>query len=87
MLDQRNKPIKDQYRAQDISRALTEMLSICALDKVPVQPVAKRFEQLDIPTKVTFIKTASKKRTMLEIRALDRPGLLASFGQVFKTVS
>lgn len=84
VLDQRNKPIKDQYRAQDISRALTEMLSICALDKVPVQPVAKRFEQLDIPTKVTFIKTASKKRTMLEIRALDRPGLLASFGQVFQ---
>ena len=34
-------------------------------------------------TQVSFIESASKNRTLLEIVALDSPGLLAKFAKVF----
>ena len=34
--------------------------------------------------RVNFIKIHAKNRTMIEIIALDRPGLLSNIGQVFQ---
>lgn len=84
VLDQRNKPIDDKYRADEIVLALTKRLSQEELANIEVQPVSKRFKQFKIPTQVSFIKTDSKRATILEIVSVDRPGLLASFAQVFK---
>ena len=41
-------------------------------------------DNFKIPTKVSFIKTATEKTTLLEIIALDHPGLLAKFANIFQ---
>ena len=44
----------------------------------------QRIEQFKFPTQVSFIDNNNKANTMLEIVALDHPGLLAKFAQVFQ---
>ena len=41
-------------------------------------------ENFKIPTRVSFIETSSDKSTMLEILALDHPGLLAKFARTYQ---
>ena len=84
VLDSHGKPIDDVYRAQETARALTEKLSQQALKDIAIQPVSKRFKQFKLPTRVSFIDSDTKRTTLLEIVALDRPGLLASMAQVFQ---
>ena len=86
VLDQRNKPIDDSYRAQEISASLVDALANPELHNIRLQPISKRLQQFDVPTQVSFIKTDKKLTTMLEIVAVDRPGLLASFAQVFQSL-
>ena len=84
ILDKQGKAINDSYRALAISQALIASLSdsYCA---VKAKPLAKKLEQFKIPTQVSFIATSTKNRTMLEIVALDHPGLLANIAQTFQT--
>jgi [protein-PII] uridylyltransferase len=37
-----------------------------------------------VPTHVSFIESTTKNRTMLEIVALDHPGLLANIATIFQ---
>jgi len=41
-------------------------------------------DNFKVPTRVSFIETSSDKNTMLEIIALDHPGLLAKFARIFQ---
>jgi [protein-PII] uridylyltransferase len=84
VLDKRGRPITDVYRAKEITKALCKMLSRKILLDIKAQPISKRFKQFKIPTQVNFITTGKQNTTLLEIVAVDRPGLLASFAQVFK---
>ena len=84
ILDQRNKPIDDTHRAQEIVDSITRILCKESTAQIPVQPVSKKNKQFVVNTVVNYSKTNSKNRTMLEIIAMDRPGLLASIGQVFQ---
>ncbi|NQZ82482.1 MAG: [protein-PII] uridylyltransferase [Colwellia sp.] len=83
VLDKKGKVINDSYRALAISQALIASLSdsYCA---AKAKPLAKKLEQFRIPTQVSFIATSAKNRTMLEIVALDHPGLLANIAQTFQ---
>jgi len=83
VLDPRGKPINDKYRAADIAQSLTNKLDEETLSGIEILPVSKRFEQFKRPTRVSFF-TTENNNTMLEIVALDRPGLLASVAQVFQ---
>ena len=40
-------------------------------------------KKFKVPLRVNFIKIHAKNRTMIEIIALDRPGLLSNISQVF----
>ena len=84
VLDAHNKPIDDPYRAQEIAKALAKKLSQRDLSDITLQPVSKRFKQFKLPTRVSFIESNTKRTTLMEIVALDRPGLLASVAQVFQ---
>ena len=84
VLDKRGKPVVDDYRSKEISRALSKILRQDKLMDIKIQPISKRFKQVNLPTRVSFIENKSKHTTLLEIVAVDRPGLLASFAQVFK---
>ncbi|WP_448564423.1 [protein-PII] uridylyltransferase [Thalassotalea ganghwensis] len=82
ILDQRGQAITDSYRALDIAQSLTHALaSQIITSAVPTTP--KRLKQFTIKTQVSFIESSSRNRTLLEIVALDSPGLLARLAKVF----
>jgi [protein-PII] uridylyltransferase len=83
VLDQKNKPITDSYRALAIANALTNSL-MKAAPKIKRKAAPAYIENFKIPTRVSFIETASEKNTLLEILALDHPGLLAKFARIFQ---
>jgi len=43
-----------------------------------------RYSHFDIKTKVKFTLSENRKRTLMELVALDKPGLLARIGQAFR---
>ncbi len=83
VLDQKHKPITDSYRALAIANTLTNSL-MKASPKLKRKAAPAYIENFKIPTKVSFIETSSEKNTMLEILALDHPGLLAKFARTFQ---
>jgi len=86
VLDQRHKPIDDKFRANEIAKNLVKALSKDKLSSVSFKPVSKRLKSFNVPTQVEFIKTNKKGSTLIEIVAMDRPSLLASFAQVFQNL-
>lgn len=83
VLDHNNKPIDDADRANNIAEAILSTISQKLLKSVVTQPLSKRLKQFKSPAQIIFAKANSNNRTLLEITAIDRPGLLASIGQVF----
>ncbi len=84
VLDSRNKPLREKFYTKEISHALVEKLSMEGVCILPQQNLSRHIKQFKVPLKVNFIKIHAKNRTMIEIIALDRPGLLASIGEVFQ---
>ena len=49
------------------------------------RPLSRRHRQFMVPTRVTFLPNkGDRKHTLIELTALDRPGLLAQIGAVFQ---
>ncbi|QBG37718.1 [protein-PII] uridylyltransferase [Litorilituus sediminis] len=84
VLDSRGKTLKESYRIDEICQALTQRLSQDNVCDIPLRVPTKHIKEFKVPMQVNFIKLHAKNRTMIEIIALDRPGLLASIGQVFQ---
>ncbi|REL32388.1 [protein-PII] uridylyltransferase [Thalassotalea euphylliae] len=83
VLDHQSKAITDEPRQLEIARLLASRLSQETLATIEVQPVSKRLQTFNLKTQVGFIQTEDDSTTLLEIITTDRPGLLASFAQVF----
>jgi len=83
ILDQQGKAINDSQRALEISQSLTNSLLQKNI-KIDLKPLPKKLEQFNVPTQVSFIETKTRKSTLLEIVALDHPGLLARFARIFQ---
>lgn len=88
VLDQKGKPIDDRDRSHDIAKALMSILESSPTSKVlnkrKAKILSKKLKQFKKPTKVSFIETKSKNTTLMEIVALDHPGLLADFARTFQ---
>ena len=84
ILDQRGKAIDDKYRAEDISQSLTIALNKPSYDDIRIEATSKRLKPFTIPTKINFLTSNNKRGSVLEIIAIDRPGLLAKISRVFK---
>ena len=81
VLDSDGRQIEDPMREQELVTALRAQL-ICPR-QAPRQINRRERRQLRhfaIPTKVTFAPDLTGQRTMLEVVARDRPGLLANVG-------
>jgi len=83
VLDQKNKAITDSYRALDIAQTLTNLLMKTS-PTLKSKSAPAYIDNFKVPTRVSFIETSSDKNTMLEIIALDHPGLLAKFARIFQ---
>lgn len=84
ILDQYNKPIDDTYHAIEIGESLTQALSQKSQSLAKNGFLSRKLNQFNVKTKVSFIKASSENRVLMEIVALDEPGLLAKFAQVFQ---
>lgn len=83
ILDQQGKAINDANRALQIASSLTYSLAKKSFSS-KLRPISKKLEQFNVKTKVSFVETKTQRSTLLEIVALDRPGLLAHFARIFQ---
>jgi [protein-PII] uridylyltransferase len=84
ILDGRGKALKESYHTLEIAQALSEKLNQDGEVSAPLQPFSNRIKQFKFPPSVSFIKIHAKSKTMIEIIALDRPGLLGNIARVFQ---
>lgn len=83
VLDNHNRAINDSARADALARSLGANLA-SEKSRIKAKPLAKRFKQFKVKTQVSFIESTTKNSTMVEIVALDHPGLLANIAAVFQ---
>ena len=84
ILDSRGKALKESYQTIEITQALSNKLKQDNYCEIPLQPARREVKQFKFKPKVSFIKINAKSKTMIEIIALDRPGLLSNIAQVFQ---
>lgn len=84
ILEQNGEPVNSPSRQQSIKRAL----ELYILDKPDLSRqktrLSRQMRQFNVPPKVAFLPGNTSKRTMIELAALDTPGLLANIGEVFQ---
>lgn len=84
VLDQDNQVIGSAERRLDIQHTITNVIT-GKETLVPAQKrVPRQIRQFNIPVRVRFVEAKSNKRDMMELTALDTPGLLAKIANVFK---
>jgi len=84
VLEQNGDPVNSPSRQQSIKRALE--LFIAGKPDLSRQKtkLSRQMRQFSVPPKVVFLPGNTSKRTMIELAALDTPGLLANIGEVFQ---
>ena len=83
VLDENNQPITDTERMRVIRNTLCEALDSPEDYSTIIQRRTPRaLKQFMVPTQVTISNDPIRKRTVLEVIAADRPGLLARMGQI-----
>ncbi len=83
VLEQSGEAVTSASRIQSIKKALETAISQPELMPVAKTRINKQLKAFHVPPKVTFLAGKNKHRTMVELAALDMPGLLATIGQVF----
>ncbi len=83
VLEQNGNAVTATSRIQSLKKALEQAISQPnSLERSKARP-NKQLKAFHVPPKVVFLPASNKQRTMLELAALDMPGLLATIGQVF----
>ncbi len=84
ILEQNGEPVNSPSRQQSIKRALE--LYIAGKPDLSRQKtkLSRQMRQFNVPPKVVFLPGNTRNRTMIELAALDTPGLLANIGEVFQ---
>ncbi|AWB68152.1 [protein-PII] uridylyltransferase [Saccharobesus litoralis] len=72
----------DNERSQDAIRAVENAIN-CGEDFVINERIPRKMKQFNVPTKVFWLDSDYHDRTLMELEALDTPGLLAKIGRVF----
>ncbi|MEZ8820446.1 bifunctional uridylyltransferase/uridylyl-removing protein GlnD [Vibrio sp. 10N.222.54.A1] len=82
VLDQHGEAI-DEARHKAVAKHLTHVLADGRPTKIRTRRTPRNLQHFKVKTLVEFLPTKSKKRTLMELRALDTPGLLAQVGATF----
>lgn len=78
VLEYNNDPISDPHRLEEIKQRLKETLESMQLPQLcKLSEAGRQIEHFSIPTKVTFSDDRVNNRTIMEVVATDRPGLLS----------
>ena len=83
VLEPNGDPV-DPERIPTLRKGLTNALNNPAMPLPAPKPLSRRHRQFHVPTRVNYLPNkGDKKHTLIELIALDRPGLLARMGAVF----
>ena len=82
ILEQDGKRISSPSRLKSLQDAIVTQLQKPGVEHVNKRRIPRRLKQLAVPTKVRFFGNQDDV-TMLELEALDAPGLLAKLGHIF----
>ncbi|HET7202707.1 MAG TPA: ACT domain-containing protein, partial [Steroidobacteraceae bacterium] len=84
VLEDTGQPIADRHRAQQIEQQLRRVLQSPEADlPVVTRRAPRQVRMFSTPTQISFSEDPLQNRTVLEIIAGDRPGLLSEIGKVF----
>ena len=83
VLEQNGNPVTSSSRLQNIQRGIEQALQSHTIPARIHERLSRQLKSFHVPPKVVFLPTHQKQRTMLELTALDKPGLLADIGRVF----
>lgn len=85
VLDEKGESIGDDVdRIEQIKRSLTKALSTPSeYSSIIQRRTSRQLKHFQIPTQVTLSNDHIMRRTLLEVVAADRPGLLARMGEFF----
>jgi [protein-PII] uridylyltransferase len=84
VLEDTGQPIADRHRAQQIEQQLRRVLQSPEVEPpVVTRRAPRQVRMFSTPTQITFTEDPLQNRTVLEIIAADRPGLLSEIGKVF----
>ena len=86
VLEDTGAPIEDTERLEEIERVLAREINRRNASPLTVtRRAARQVRMFTTPTGIQFADDARNHRTVLEIVAGDRPGLLSQIGQALKT--
>ena len=84
VLEDNGAPIADRHRAQEIEQQLWRVLQVPeAALPVVTRRAPRQVRMFATPMQITFTDDPVQHRTILELIAGDRPGLLSEIGKVF----
>ncbi len=84
VLDERNQPLSDRYRIDDLIELLTSSLRRPdQIPKLPPRPIPRQLRHFNIKTRIQTELSKDQRSTQMEIITGDRPGLLATIGRAF----
>ncbi|MDN3682718.1 bifunctional uridylyltransferase/uridylyl-removing protein GlnD [Vibrio tapetis subsp. quintayensis] len=86
VLDQHGDPI-DETRHDKVVRHLLNVINSGKATTIKVRRTPRQLRHFNVKTRVDFIPTRTKKRTLMEFVALDTPGLLAKVGATFAALN
>ncbi|MCY7294327.1 [protein-PII] uridylyltransferase [Alteromonas sp. a30] len=81
ILEQDGKQIKSKARLEALKDAVITQLRRPGVEHKNLRRMPRQLKQLNVPTKVRFF--SQPEQTMVELEALDAPGLLAKIAHVF----
>lgn len=82
VLDHESKRINSEQQVNNFVSAIKQQLSRPGRSHLNSRKMSRRMKQLDVPTKVRFY-SSQEDTTLIELEALDAPGLLARVGHLF----
>jgi [protein-PII] uridylyltransferase len=82
VLDHENKRIKSEQHVKDFVQAIHRQLTSPGSSHSNSRKMSRRMKQLNVATKVRFY-SSQDDTTLIELEALDAPGLLARIGHLF----
>ncbi|MGB8712097.1 MAG: [protein-PII] uridylyltransferase [Onishia taeanensis] len=84
VLDEDGQPIRDRERLETMRRHLVEELDDPDdYPQIVTRHTPRQLKHFKVPTRVVIEQDPANERTMLELTAPDRPGLLARVGRIF----
>ncbi len=86
VLDQ-NGSVIEEARHQALSKHIVNVLKSESALELKTRRLPRQLKHFTVKTKIDFLPTRSKKRTLMEFVALDTPGLLATVGATFSELN